>query len=101
MEVTLFQQIHLSFPHEIIFYSMPAIQVLQFGQLTKCHLVDDVAIMSTSFIIDSPSAVDEHELSVPYQSCDRISHLLILFFPPAMEEIGFHLTEPALRVSLK
>ena len=58
------------------------------------HLINDGIVMCGSFVIHTPTTINEFKLTILYQSLDFSLSCLILFLPPSPEKCNFHINEP-------
>ena len=61
--------------------------------MAQCHLLYDIFIMASCFIIHDPSSICEFKLTIFNEPTYSRLHIFILFFPPAPEITDLYISE--------
>ena len=68
---------------------------------SPCHLIDNVVVMSSCFIVHAPAPVDELQSALLYKLFNNCAGIICLFFPPLPEKSHFYVNKPPLQIFLQ
>ncbi len=61
--------------------------------VSKVHVIDDILIMSASFIVHAPTSIHKFKASLLNEHANFVFHVIGLILPPHTEEFHFDICE--------